>query len=551
MSSQRLQKLLAQAGITSRRKAEEMIAQGLVTINGQIAKLGDKAEWGKDAIKLNGKLVTTKEAPVYLAFHKPRGVISSFHDPEGRATLGQFLEKVRARVFPIGRLDFNSDGLLLLTNDGEMVEKIQKAENIARVYLVKTKGHPDREMISRLERGGLIGEKYFKPQSVRIFEEYTQKVRIQIVAVDNAAVDVKAFCESKGFLIEKITRQAIGHLTLHGLAPGEYRLLQKSQLEALYKQPELAQLQLDKEGKKLDKKAERAATRDEREEAYQASRGETRGPKPRVTIRPKFEDLYGKPGEKSDAAPRVPKQGSGWLDQGDDSDQPAPKKVGAGFKVHFSKRPSSGARADREERPAHTSRGPRPVDAERPPARSGDRPAWSERKPRGSVGAGRGPRPVGSDRPDREERPTWSERKPRGNVGAARGPRPIGSDRPARDSDRPNKRVSTTGGGYFKKDAAERPTRGGPRPAFKGNDRPHFGKSAPRSDARPARSTEGSFARPSRPVRSEGGGSRAGASAAPRGRPAGSGRPVGKTGAFGAKRSGPRTPSRPGRPKRT
>src|SRR5947209_7120382 len=119
MASERVQKVLAQAGIASRRKAEELISQGLVTINGKLAKLGDKAEFGKDAIKVKGKLLNSQAEPlIYLAFNKPKGVISTLTDPEGRSTLTDFLGKIKARVFPVGRLDFNSDGLLILTNDG-------------------------------------------------------------------------------------------------------------------------------------------------------------------------------------------------------------------------------------------------------------------------------------------------------------------------------------------------------------------------------------------------------------------------------------------------
>src|SRR4051794_31045073 len=112
MASERVQKILAQAGIASRRKAEELIEEGLVTINGKLAKLGDKAEMGKDAIKVKGKLLLQTESPVYLALHKPKGVISMLADPDGRATLSEFLRNVKGRVFPIGRLDFNSDGLI-------------------------------------------------------------------------------------------------------------------------------------------------------------------------------------------------------------------------------------------------------------------------------------------------------------------------------------------------------------------------------------------------------------------------------------------------------
>jgi 23S rRNA pseudouridine2605 synthase len=239
MSIERLQKILAQAGIASRRKAEELIEQGLVTVNGNVAKLGDKADFLSDHIKVEGKLLRKLEDLFYVVFNKPKGVISMMTDPEGRPTIADFLSKMKAHVNPIGRLDFNSEGLLLLTNDGAMAEKIQKSDAFPRVYHVKLKGHITTEMITRLERGGRIGEKFAKPLTVRIHEELNKKTKIEIVFLNAANVDVKLYFESKGFLIEKVTRTAVGHLTLHGLEPGKYRIVPKTKFEALFTQPEL------------------------------------------------------------------------------------------------------------------------------------------------------------------------------------------------------------------------------------------------------------------------------------------------------------------------
>ncbi|NCA17897.1 MAG: rRNA pseudouridine synthase, partial [Betaproteobacteria bacterium] len=127
MAKERVQKILAKAGIASRRKAEELITMGEVTINGQVAKLGDQAEWGVDAVKVNGKLITATEQPVYLAFYKPKNVICAMEDPQGRPALAPYFVRVLARIYPIGRLDFTSEGLVLLTNDGAITEKIAKS----------------------------------------------------------------------------------------------------------------------------------------------------------------------------------------------------------------------------------------------------------------------------------------------------------------------------------------------------------------------------------------------------------------------------------------
>ncbi|CAM6054060.1 unnamed protein product [Sphagnum tenellum] len=244
MSLDRIQKILAQAGISSRRKAEELILAGEVTVNGKVARLGDKAETGKDAIKVKGKLLQGAKEPIYLAFHKPKGVICSLTDPDDRPSLAPYFTRLKVRVFPIGRLDFNSDGLLLFTNDGDFAEKVQKRDNIPRVFSVKIKGLPDAEMLARLERPARMGgtklkNKLVKPHSIRLIKKLEKKSVIQFVVMGGGAFDTKTFFESRGFLVEKVSRTAIGHITLKTLQPGEYRTLKKSQAYALLEQPEL------------------------------------------------------------------------------------------------------------------------------------------------------------------------------------------------------------------------------------------------------------------------------------------------------------------------
>ncbi len=242
MAKERVQKILAKAGICSRRKAEELIVEGLVTINGKTAKLGDQAEWGKDAIKVSGKLLLQQETPTYLAFFKPKGVICALSDPQERPTLADYLKKVTHRVYPIGRLDFNSEGIVLLTNDGDFAEKVQRRDDIPRVYAVKVKGHPTEEMMTRLKKGARLGnevKRLFKPHEVWVKQELANKALVQTVILGSGAFDLKAYFELKGFLVEKITRTSLGHLTLRGLQPGHYRLLKQSQAFALLEQPEL------------------------------------------------------------------------------------------------------------------------------------------------------------------------------------------------------------------------------------------------------------------------------------------------------------------------
>jgi 23S rRNA pseudouridine2605 synthase len=244
---ERVQKILAQAGIASRRKAEALIVEGSVTINGKVAKLGDKAILGKDAIKVGGKLLHGVDEKVYYAFYKPRAVISMLVDNENRPNLSDYVSKIRTRVFPVGRLDFNSEGLILLTNDGDFAERLQKRDDVTRVYTVKVKGKADAEALRRLGKGARIDYKTIRPHSVRLLRELEAKSQIQIVIRGGGAVDIRALCEMKGLLVDKITRTSIGHITLRGMVPGTLKPLKASQALALLEQPELGLRMLEQE----------------------------------------------------------------------------------------------------------------------------------------------------------------------------------------------------------------------------------------------------------------------------------------------------------------
>ncbi|RMD57338.1 MAG: rRNA pseudouridine synthase, partial [Nitrospirae bacterium] len=141
MVKERIQKFIAYAGIASRRKAEELIRDGLVTVNGKRAVIGMKVDPLKDYIKVNNKLITRNEPLVYIMFNKPQHCITSMYDPEGRVTVKDYLRKVKQRVYPVGRLDYDAEGLLIITNDGEFANKILHPSNkIKKTYLVKLKG---------------------------------------------------------------------------------------------------------------------------------------------------------------------------------------------------------------------------------------------------------------------------------------------------------------------------------------------------------------------------------------------------------------------------
>jgi 23S rRNA pseudouridine2605 synthase len=277
MPSERLQKIIAAAGIASRRKAEEMISSGLVEINGKIVtELGTKADPETDHIRVNGKLLHGAERHVYLLMNKPKGYVTTAHDPEGRPTVMNLLRGIHARVYPVGRLDYASEGLLILTNDGDLAYRLMKgASHVPKVYVVKVAGRPDAAGIEKLRRGLMIsGESgYRRPQrnrpdkgGERTSEEPSAsaktspgasnnrflrkaervktapaKVRIvregdnpwyELTLMEGKNRQIRRMFEEIGHHVEKIKRVRYGPLSLD-VPPGEFRRLSVGEIEKL------------------------------------------------------------------------------------------------------------------------------------------------------------------------------------------------------------------------------------------------------------------------------------------------------------------------------
>lgn len=238
---QRLQKLIATAGIASRRHAEELITAGSVTVNGKlITELGAKADPDRDHIKVKGKLINPqlqRHEKVYVLLNKPKGYLTSLADPEDRPLVVDLLPSSLGRLHPVGRLDFNTEGLLILTNDGELTNVITAAKNqIEKVYRVKVKGVPTDKAIDRLRRGISIGEgERTAPADIRKVRRSESNAWFEVVLHEGKNQQIRRMFDEIGHSVLKLARTQIGPLTDERLRVGEWRMLTISEVKRLMK----------------------------------------------------------------------------------------------------------------------------------------------------------------------------------------------------------------------------------------------------------------------------------------------------------------------------
>jgi 23S rRNA pseudouridine2605 synthase len=604
---ERLQKILAQAGVASRRHAENLITEGRVQVNGKvITELGTKADAARDHIRVDGKLLQGSERLRYFMLNKPRGFVTTVSDPEKRPTVMEFFAKLRERLYPVGRLDYLSEGLLLVTNDGDLANKLTRAAaGVEKTYLVKVSGEPTEEELDRLRAG--VGIDRGKPGSGRVQTAPAQvrKVRhgdnpwYEVVIIEGRNRELRKMFEEIGHYVEKIRRVGYGPLVLD-IEPGKMRELEAEELDDLRKA--------------ADGKLHKPKLKDIRRRKAMDAQLPTLKPSPArpqaappAAERPAFSPRREFPPKKQFGSDRpsrpVRPEGEGF--------RPRPERTGSGPVRFGSPRPGAERTGPQRSGPSRSGSprsGPPQFGAERPawkkndratrtPAKFGERPPRSDQRPaqfgsaapredRPAAGftarsrSGKG-RPFekkpwkkpGSDRPPfkphagppRDAAPTREDfkpsRPPRLQIEAVE-PEPESTSRPS--TTRPPAGRPATGRPPFRGTGSDRPSGGRsgksrpgqfrPRPEGAGSDRPRSdrtGQDRPRPD-RP-RFDRPSFDRPSgsRP------GSRIGA------REFGSGRPpraegdrsrpfttsTGKPRAGGArpsnKRSGPSSTGKP------
>lgn len=236
MDGIRLQKVLAQAGVASRRSSEEMIRQGRVRVNGQVVtELGRRVDPERDEIVVDDAPVVQSQARVYYLFYKPTGCVTTLKDPQGRRTIRDWFPESSERLFPVGRLDYDAEGLLILTNDGFLANRLQHPRyGVSKTYQVKVKGIPDRETLRQLAQGVLLEEGRTAPARVRVLRRLAGAAWLEIVLHQGWYRQIKRMCGQLGYPVLKIKRIGYGPLVLGSMKPGEVRRLSSLEVKKLY-----------------------------------------------------------------------------------------------------------------------------------------------------------------------------------------------------------------------------------------------------------------------------------------------------------------------------
>lgn len=233
----RLNKFISQAGVASRREADRLIAEGRVKVNGLVIQsLGHKIAEEKDLVEVDGRPVKLGKASVYVLLNKPRGYLVTRRDPFRRPTVLDLLSGIKERVYPVGRLDVNSEGLLLLTNDGELAHRLMHPRyGVKKVYRVLVKGKPDEASLGRLGKGVVLDGKKTADASVSLLGGSAQKSWIKVEIYEGRKREVRRMCEAVGHRVLTLQRIRLGSLSLGSLRPGHWRLLRPHEVQRLKK----------------------------------------------------------------------------------------------------------------------------------------------------------------------------------------------------------------------------------------------------------------------------------------------------------------------------
>jgi 23S rRNA pseudouridine2605 synthase len=234
---ERLQKVLAKAGIASRRKAEELIRDGKVRVDGKVVtEMGTQVDPATQNIECDGSPVSAQEKKIYILLHKPGGFLSTVHDPQGRPIVTDLLHGIKARLYPVGRLDRDTEGALLLTNDGELAQKVlHPSHEVNKTYVAKIKGRPSSKNLGALSRGIELEGRKTWPADIEVLHADPQVTTIKIVIHEGRKRQVRKMFAAVGHPVLQLKRTAYGQLELGDLAPGKYRFLSPGDIKMIFR----------------------------------------------------------------------------------------------------------------------------------------------------------------------------------------------------------------------------------------------------------------------------------------------------------------------------
>ncbi len=233
-SKVRLQKFLAESGVASRRKSEELIAGGKVKVNGKVASIGDKVDPKRDTVTVSGKKIVKRKEFTYILLHKPRGFITTMSDEMDRKCVAELIKDVPVRVYPVGRLDRESEGMLLFTNDGEFANAMtHPTKHVPKTYRVTVRPSITEDQITQLTTGIIIDDRKTAPAQVRVITKEEGRVVLEIILYEGRNRQIRKMCEAVGLEVARLKRTAIGSIKLGMLAQGSWRELTEDEVRKL------------------------------------------------------------------------------------------------------------------------------------------------------------------------------------------------------------------------------------------------------------------------------------------------------------------------------